>query len=100
MHDFRVLRDQLDVLRSAMRRRGKLDTLSASIDRGVALDLERRAMIQAVEERKASRNANSQEVARRKRNKEDADALIAGGRALGAARSAPGFVQRLQITNS
>ena len=66
MHDFRVLRDQLDVLRSAMRRRGKLDTLSASIDRGVALDLERRAMIQAVEERKAARNANSQEVARRK----------------------------------
>ena len=83
MHDFRVLRDQLDVLRSAMRRRGKLDALSASIDRGVALDLERRAMIRAVEERKAARNANSQEVARRQRNKEDADALRAGGRALG-----------------
>ena len=83
MHDFRVLRDQLDALRSGMRRRGKLDALRASIERGVALDLERRAMIQGVEERKATRNANSQEVARRKREKEDADALIIGGRALG-----------------
>lgn len=83
MHDFRVLRDQVDLLRSAMRRRGKLDALAPVIDRGVALDLERRAMIQAVEERKAARNANSQEVARRKKAKEDADSLIATGRALG-----------------
>jgi len=83
MHDFRVLRDQVDALRSAMRRRGKLDVLAPLIDRGVALDLERRTMIQAVEERKAARNANSQEVARRKKAKEDADALIANGRALG-----------------
>jgi seryl-tRNA synthetase len=83
MHDFRVLRDQVDQLRSAMRRRGKLEALAAVIDRGVALDVERRAMIQAVEERKAARNANSQEVARRKKAKEDADALIAHGRALG-----------------
>jgi len=83
MHDFRVLRDQVDLLRSAMRRRGKLEALSVTIDRGVALDVERRAMIQAVEERKAARNANSQEVARRKKAKEDAEALIAHGRALG-----------------
>jgi seryl-tRNA synthetase len=66
-----------------MRRRGKLDALAPSIDRGVALDVERRAMIQAVEERKAARNANSQEVARRKRNGEDAEALILAGRSLG-----------------
>lgn len=83
MHDFRVLRDQVDLLRSAMRRRGKLEALAGLIDRGVALDVERRAMIQAVEERKAARNANSQEVARRKKAKEDADALIATGRSLG-----------------
>ncbi len=83
MHDFRVLRDQVEELRSGMRRREKLDQLSSLIDRGVALDLERRAMIQAVEERKAARNANSAEVARRKKAKEDADALIAGGRVLG-----------------
>ncbi|HEX4933817.1 MAG TPA: serine--tRNA ligase, partial [Gemmatimonadaceae bacterium] len=83
MHDFRVLRDQVDLLRSAMRRRDKLDALAPLIDRGVALDLERRATIQAVEERKAARNANAQEVARRKKAKEDADDLIAHGRALG-----------------
>jgi len=40
-------------------------------------------MIQAVEERKAARNAASQEVARRRRSGEDADDVIAGGRALG-----------------
>ncbi len=66
-----------------MERRGKLDTLAPAIDRGVALDVERRAMIQAVEERKAARNANAQEVARRKKAREDADALIATGRSLG-----------------
>lgn len=83
MHDFRVLRDHVDELRRGMRRREKLDQLAPLIDRGVALDLERRAMIQAVEERKAARNANSAEVARRKKAREDADALIAGGRVLG-----------------
>ena len=83
MHDFRVLRDQVELLRGAMQRRGKLDALASLIDRGVALDVERRAMIQAVEERKAARNQNSQEVARRKKNKEDADDLIIAGRALG-----------------
>ena len=48
-----------------------------------ALDRERRPLIQAVEERKAARNAGSQEVARRKRAGEPADDLIAQGRALG-----------------
>lgn len=83
MHDFRVVRDQVDALRDAMRRRGKLDVLAPVIDRGVALDVERRAMIQAVEERKAARNATSQEVARRKKAREDAAPLIEQGRALG-----------------
>lgn len=83
MHDFRVLRDQVELLRGAMERRGKLAALAPLIDRGVELDVERRAMIQAVEERKAARNANSQEVARRKKAREDAEALIANGRSLG-----------------
>lgn len=83
MHDFRVLRDQVELLRSGMARRGRLDALAPLIDRGVALDAERRAMIQAVEERKAARNANSQEVARRRKSGEEADGLIAAGRALG-----------------
>ncbi|MFN8572746.1 MAG: serine--tRNA ligase [Gemmatimonadaceae bacterium] len=83
MHDLRVFREQLDELREGMRRRQKLDATAPIIDRGAALDVERRAMIQAVEERKAARNVNSQEVARRKKAKESADDLIAAGRALG-----------------
>ena len=84
MHDFRVLRDQVEALRNGMRRRGKMEALEPLIDRGVALDVERRAMIQAVEERKAARNASSQEVARRRKSGENADELIVSGRSLGA----------------
>src|SRR5687767_540928 len=83
MHDARVFREQVDQLRDAMRRRQKLDDLGPLLDRGVALELERRTVIQAVEERKAARNANSQEVARRKKAGEQADDLIASGRLLG-----------------
>ena len=54
-----------------------------SIDRGQALEGERRTLIAAADERKARRNANAQEVAKRKRAGENADELIAQGRALG-----------------
>ena len=40
--------------------------LAPVVDRGVQLERERRTLIQAVEERKAARNANSQEVAQAK----------------------------------
>ena len=83
MHDARVFREQVDQLRDAMRRRQKLDELAPVLDRGVALELERRTVIQAVEERKAARNTNSQEVARRKKAGEPADDLISSGRELG-----------------
>ncbi len=83
MHDFRMLRDQLEQLRAGMDVRGKLAQLDATIERGVTLDRTRRDVIQGIEEKKAARNASSQEVARRKRNKEDAEDLIAAGRALG-----------------
>jgi seryl-tRNA synthetase len=78
-----MLREQVEALRDGMRRRGTLDALAPAIDRGVALERERRTLIQSADERKAQRNANAQEVARRKRAKEDADELIAQGRALG-----------------
>jgi seryl-tRNA synthetase len=83
MHDARVFREQVEQLREAMRRRQKLDELAPVLDRGAALELERRTVIQAVEERKAARNANSQEVSRRKKAGENADELIAAGRELG-----------------
>src|SRR3982074_3735595 len=83
MHDLKLVRERLDDLREAMRRRGALATLGAQLDRCEGLDRERRLLIQAVEERKAARNASSQEVARRKKAGESADDLIAQGRALG-----------------
>jgi len=83
VHDRRIIREQADLLREALRRRGALDALAPLVDRAESLDRERRLLIQAVEERKAARNANSQEVARRKRAGEAADDLVAGGRALG-----------------
>ena len=84
MHDVRVLREQMDSLRDALARRGALDALAPVLERAEALERDRRTMIQAVEERKAARNVSSQEVATRKRNKEDASDLIARGRELGA----------------
>ena len=83
MHDLKSLRDQIDALRDAMRRREKLDQIGPLIDRAEALDRDRRTSIQAVEERKAARNATTQEVARRKKAKENADDLVAQSRALG-----------------
>ena len=83
MHDVRLVRERLDDLREAMRRRDALGTLGPQLDRCEGLERERRLLIQAVEERKAARNAGSQEVARRKRAGEPADDLIANGRALG-----------------
>jgi seryl-tRNA synthetase len=83
MHDLKLVRERLDDLREAMRKRGALDALGPQLDRCEGLDRDRRLLIQAVEERKAARNAGSQEVARRKRAGEPADELIAYGRALG-----------------
>ncbi len=78
-----MLREQIDLLRDGMRRRGTLEALAPTIDRGAELERERRTLIQAADERKAQRNANAQEVAKRKRAKEDASEMIVQGRALG-----------------
>jgi seryl-tRNA synthetase len=78
-----MLREQVDHLRDGMRRRGVLDAVEPQITRGEELERERRTLIQAADERKAQRNASTQEVARRKRAGEPADDLIAHGRALG-----------------
>jgi seryl-tRNA synthetase len=83
MHDLKSLRDQIDALRDAMRRREKLDQIGPLIDRAEMLDRERRTNIQAVEERKAARNAATQEVARRKKENQSANELVAQSRALG-----------------
>jgi seryl-tRNA synthetase len=78
-----MVREHIDALRNGMRRRGALDSLSPTIDRAVELDKNRRDTIQAVEERKAARNAVTQQVGQRKRAGEAADDLQQQSRALG-----------------
>jgi seryl-tRNA synthetase len=78
-----MVREQIDALRAGMRRRGVLDALSPTIERAVDLDRTRRETIQAVEERKAARNAVSQQVGQRKRAGESADDLQLQSRSLG-----------------
>ena len=78
-----MVRENIDALRAGLRRRGALDALSPTIDRAIALDKSRRETIQAVEERKAARNAVSQQVGERKRAGQSADALQQQSRALG-----------------
>lgn len=72
MHDLRIIREQIELLRDGMRRRGKLDSLAQAIDRAEQLEQERRATIQAVEERKSARNAATREVAQLKKAGQDA----------------------------
>jgi seryl-tRNA synthetase len=78
-----MVREHIDALRAGMRRRGALDALSPAIDRAVALDSTRRETIQAAEERKAARNAVTQQVGQRKRAGESADDLQQQSRTLG-----------------
>lgn len=85
MHDLRSLREDMPALRAAMDRRGKLAAVGPVLDRVEALDRDRRRVIQLVEARKAARNANAQDVGKRKQAREPADDLIAAGRLLGDA---------------
>jgi seryl-tRNA synthetase len=78
-----MVRENIDALRAGLRRRGALDALSPTLERAVSLDKARRETIQAVEERKAARNAVSQQVGQRKRAGESADDLQEQSRALG-----------------
>ena len=83
MHDLRLLREGVEQLRTGMDRRGALGHIAPAIDRAVALDVERRSLIQALEERKAARNEASQEVARLRRSGADAAEVVARSRTLG-----------------
>lgn len=88
MHDIRLLRDGLDVLREGMRRRGKLDEVAPLLDRAADLERERRSAITELEERQARRNAIAGEVASLRKAGQDAGALIAEGREVGLAIAA------------
>jgi seryl-tRNA synthetase len=83
VHDLKMVREHVEALREGMRRRGALSSLSPAIDQALALDRSRRETIQAVEERKAARNAVTQQVGQRKRAGENADDLQQQSRDLG-----------------
>ena len=75
MIDVRRLRSDPDGSRASLARRGDAGVL-AQLDRILALDRRRRELLTRAEALKAQRNAASDEVARRKKNREPADELL------------------------
>src|SRR6202045_1454785 len=73
MHDLNYFRDHLDLFAEMAKRRGA----ALDLDGFRALDKERRELITATEQLKAQRNKASDEIARLKKAKENADALLA-----------------------
>src|SRR5882757_2262094 len=73
MHDLSYFREHLDVFADMAKKRGT----TLDLDAFRALDRERRELITATEQLKAQRNKASEEIARLKKEKQNADALIA-----------------------
>jgi seryl-tRNA synthetase len=73
MHDLNYFRDHLELFAEMAKKRG----VALDLDAFRALDKERRELITANEQRKAQRNKASEEIARIKKEKQNADALIA-----------------------
>lgn len=80
MLDVKVFRNEFERVAQAMERRG---TLVDEVRRFPELDARRRAMLLETETLKNTRNTVSQEVARKKKAGEDAEALIAEMREVG-----------------
>ena len=76
MLDIKLIRNEPDKVREAMRRRGE----DAPIDEVLALDEQRRSLVTEVEQLKARRNQVSEEIARAKRAGQDATEIIAAMR--------------------
>src|SRR5437762_6890767 len=73
MHDLNYFRDHLEVFAEMAKKR----TMTLDLDGFRALDKERRELITATEQLKAQRNKASDEIARLKKEKKNADSLIA-----------------------
>ena len=73
MHDLNYFRDHLGVFAEMAKKRG----VTLDLDAFQALDKERRELITANEQRKAQRNKASEEIARLKKEKRNADAILA-----------------------
>jgi seryl-tRNA synthetase len=73
MHDLSYFREHLDVFAEMAKKRG----IALDLDGFRTLDKERRELITATEQLKAQRNRTSDEIARLKKEKKNADSLIA-----------------------
>jgi seryl-tRNA synthetase len=73
MHDLSYFREHLDVFAEMAKKRGA----ALDLDAFRTLDRERRELITSTEQLKAQRNKASDEIARLKKEKQNADALIA-----------------------
>jgi len=73
MHDLSYFREHLDVFAEMAKKR----CMTLDLDGFRALDKERRELITATEQLKAQRNKASDEIARLKKEKKNADSLIA-----------------------
>ena len=73
MHDLNYFRDHLDEFAEMAKKRNN----TLDLDGFAALDKERRQLITENEQRKAQRNKASDEIARLKKEKQSADALLA-----------------------
>lgn len=73
MLDIKSLRSRFDQVKSALSKR--LSTID--LESFLEIDVQRRSLLQEVEELKSLRNKASAEVAQKKRNKEDASELLA-----------------------
>src|SRR6516165_5736115 len=73
MHDLNYFRDHLDVFAEMAKRRN----ITLDLEGFQAVDQQRRELITENEKRKAQRNKASEEIARLKKEKKNADALLA-----------------------
>jgi seryl-tRNA synthetase len=81
MLDLKLIRSDPESVKEALRRRGA--GAEAALKQLLELDLSRRELLVQVEERRSLRNAVSEEIARLKRDKQDATPKIEAMRAVG-----------------
>jgi seryl-tRNA synthetase len=81
MLDIKLVRSDPDLVRRALGRRGA--GAEAALEQLLALDRSRRDLLMEVEERRGLRNVVSEEIARLKRDREDATAKIEAMREVG-----------------
>jgi seryl-tRNA synthetase len=74
MHDLSYFREHLDVFAEMAKKRG----ITLDLEGFSRLDRERRELITSTEQLKAQRNKANEEIARLKKEKQNADALLAG----------------------